>query len=297
MSANSNRASIPRRPYGPSGIELSVVGLGGVLLMDETQDEANRRVAEAFERGVNYFDVAPSYKDAEIRMGPALEPYRDRVFLACKTTERTAAGARAELERSLERLRTDHFDLYQLHSITDVEADVDVAMGKGGALEVVLEAQRAGKVRHIGFSAHSEAAALAALDRFDFDSALFPINFASWHAGGFGPQIMQRCIEKNVTRLALKSMALQRWPDEDPRREQFPKSWYEPVTDRRTAALALRWTLSQPVTAAIPPGVAETFGWALEIAAELRPLSAEEEGELMGMAERVSPVFPLGAGD
>lgn len=295
MTTDSHHATgeIPKRPYGDTGVELSVVALGGVLISNEEQDYTNRIVAEAFERGVTYFDVAPTYGDAEIKLGPALEPYRDRVFLACKTTQRTASGAREELGRSLDRLRTKHFDLYQLHSITDVAGDVDVAFGKGGAMEVLLEAQRAGVIRYIGFSAHSEVAALAALDRYEFTSALFPINFASWHSGGFGPAIMQRCIERSVARLALKAMALQRWPEDDPRRASFPKAWYEPVTDRRTAELALRWTLGQPITAAVPPGTEQMFRWALEIATDPRPLTSAEEAELYELAGQLSPVFPL----
>lgn len=293
MSNEQQSGTIPRRPYGDTGIELSVIGLGGVLLTNEEQDHANRLVAEAFDRGVNYFDVAPTYGDAEVRMGPALEPYRQHVFLACKTTERTAEGARTELDRSLDRLRTGHFDLYQLHSLTHVVEDVDVVFGKGGAMEIVLEAKRAGKIRYVGFSAHSEAAALAALDRYDFDSVLFPINFASWYAGNFGSAIMQKAQEKAAARLALKAMAKQQWPEDDPRREQFPKSWYEPVTDRRIAELALRWTLSQPITAAIPPGAEQMFRWAMEIATDPRPLNADEDAELRDLATGLTPTFPL----
>lgn len=295
MPTNANQpGGLPKRPYGDTGIELSVIGLGGVLIMDEPQETANRLVAEAFERGVNYFDVAPTYSDAEIVMGPALEPYRDRVFLACKTTERTAEGALAELNRSLERLRTDHFDLYQLHAIHDVEKDVEAAFAAGGAMEVLLEAKRDGRVRHLGFSAHSEAAALAALDRYDFDSVLFPVNFASWNTGEFGPVIMQKAREKGAARLALKAMAKQRWVDEeDPRRKQFPKTWYEPIDDERRAKLALRWTLSQPVTAAIPPGSEQMFRWALETAEDLRPLTSVEETELQELAGVAIPTFPL----
>lgn len=207
--ANSN-GSIPKRLFGETGIELSVIGLGGVLIMDEEQSHANRLVAEAFERGVNYFDVAPSYSNAELVMGPALEPYRDRVFLACKTTERTAEGARAELTRSLERLRTDHFDLYQLHALYDLEKDVNAVFASGGAMEVLLAAKRDGRIRRLGFSAHSEQAALAAFERYDFDSVLFPVNFASWNVGEFGAAIMETAKEKGAARLALKAMAKQR---------------------------------------------------------------------------------------
>ena len=221
----ANGARLARRPYGATGVELSILGLGGVVVSGVEQDHAKRLVAEAVERGVNYFDVAPTYGNAEEILGPALAPYRRDVFLACKTTERTRAGAQAELERSLARLRTKHLDLYQLHALTDVAEDVDVAFGKGGALETFIAARKAGQVRFLGFSAHSVAAALAALARFDFDSILFPVNFATYFAGNFGPQIMEKACAQGVARLALKALARQKWPEADAERPLHPKCW------------------------------------------------------------------------
>jgi len=115
-----NVPKLPRRAYGDTGERLSIIGFGGMVVNGVEQEHANRFVAEAIERGVNYFDVAPSYGDAEFRLGPALEPYRKNVLLACKTERLTKEGAAAELAESLQRLRTDHVDLYQLHAITDV---------------------------------------------------------------------------------------------------------------------------------------------------------------------------------
>src|SRR4029078_9558208 len=115
-------------------------------------------------------------------------------------------GAEREMKESLKALQTDHFDLYQLHAIKDVKKDVDVAFGQDGAMAAILDAKKAGIIRHIVFSAHSTEAALAALERFDFDSALFPINYASWNIGGFGPEIMKKAQSKGVTCLALKGM-------------------------------------------------------------------------------------------
>ena len=112
------RGKIERRALGKTGRKLSVIGFGGLLLKDSTPAQAAEWVREAFEAGVNYFDVAPTYGNSEERLGPALEPYRRDVFLACKTTQRKRAEAAAELDRSLSRLRTDYFDLYQLHGVT-----------------------------------------------------------------------------------------------------------------------------------------------------------------------------------
>lgn len=294
MSPDPSSASslrIPRREYGKTGEYLSIVGFGGIVVMNAEQDHANRVVAEAFERGVNYFDVAPSYGDAEVKLGPALEPYRRNVFLACKTGERSAEGARAQLQQSLEHLHTDFLDLYQLHGLIDLEKDVDVAFGKGGAMEVFTEAKRDGRVRFLGFSAHSVEAAIAALDRYDFDSVLFPINFATWSEGKFGPQILAKAKEKGAARLALKAMARRHWTEGDPRRDLFKKCWYEPLTDPEQAELAFRFTLSRSVTAALPPGEEALFRMALDFAGRFRPLSPKEEAELKKLASGTNVIF------
>src|SRR5580765_5704880 len=160
---------LERRTLGRTGEKLSIIGFGGIVVMDATSAQAAERVGHAIDRGVNYFDVAPSYGNAEDRLGPALEPYRKDVFLACKTTERDKAGAARELESSLRKMRTDHFDLYQLHAMTKLE-EFDTVFSAGGAMETFLEARKSGNVRFLGFSAHSVEAALALMDRFDFDT-------------------------------------------------------------------------------------------------------------------------------
>lgn len=290
-SCYGNAAQLPRRAYGDTGERLSIIGFGGIVVSGAEQDHANRIVAEAVEKGINYFDVAPSYGDAEIKLGPALEPYRKDVFLACKTEHRMREQTAAELKESLQRLRTDHLDLYQLHAISDVQKDVEAVFAKGGAMEVFLEAKKQGQVRYLGFSAHSEEATLAALERYDFDSILFPINFATFYQGNFGPRIMQAAKSRGVARLALKAMAKQKWPADDPARKQYPKCWYQPLTDRNEAKLALYFTLSQSITAAIPPGEEPLFRMALDLALDFRPVSQKEIDTLRKMAQPLDPVF------
>jgi aryl-alcohol dehydrogenase-like predicted oxidoreductase len=289
--ACANVPRLPQRAYGDTGERLSIIGFGGIVVDGVEQEHANRVVAEAIEKGVNYFDVAPTYGDAEIKLGPALEPYRKDVFLACKTTQRTKEGAAAELQESLKRLRTDHFDLYQLHAISDVQKDVETAFGKDGAMETFLEARKQGQVRYLGFSAHSEEAALAAMERYDFDSILFPINFATFYAGNFGPRVVAAAKAKGVARLALKAMAKQRWAQDDPTRRQYPKCWYQPLTERSEARLGLYFTLSQPITAAIPPGDESLFRQALDLAMGFRPVSQKEKDKLQQMARPLNPIF------
>ncbi len=286
-----NAPKLPRRAYGDTGERLSIIGFGGLVVSGVEQEQANRLVAEAVEKGVNYFDVAPTYGDAEVKLGPALEPYRKDVFLACKTTQRTKEGAASELAESLRRLRTDHLDLYQLHAISDVPKDVDAAFAPGGAMEVFFDAKKQGQVRYLGFSAHSEAAALAAMERYDFDSILFPINFAMYYKVDFGLRVIETAKAKGVARLALKAMAKQKWPEGDPLRPQYPKCWYQPLADRNEAKLGLYFTLSQSVTAAIPPGDESLFRLALELAMDFRPVSQKEKDSLRQMAQSLNPVF------
>jgi aryl-alcohol dehydrogenase-like predicted oxidoreductase len=280
--------SLERRALGKTGEKLSVVGLGGVVVMSVTPAEASRLVGLAIDAGVNYFDVAPTYGNAEDMLGPALEPYRKDVFLACKTQERTRDGALAELDRSLKKLRTDHFDLYQHHAVTK-RADVETILGPGGAMEAFEEARKAGKVRFLGFSAHSVEAAMALLDGYDFDTILFPFNYATWNAGDFGPQVMARARAKGMGILCLKAMAKGPWPEGADRR--YEKCWYEPLDVRQEADLALRFTLSHPVTAAIPPGEPRLFEMAVELARGFQPITPEEEVTLKTRAAAGSPLF------
>lgn len=275
-----------RRPYGDTGVQLSLVGFGGVVIAGVSQAEADRAVAEAIARGVNWFDVAPTYGDAEERLGPALEAHRGEVFLNCKTAERAREAADRELETSLRRLRTDHVDLYQLHGLTSQE-DIEAAFGPGGAVETLQAARQAGKARFLGFSAHSERAALEAMRRFDFDSILFPINFVCWHHG-FGPAVVEEARRRGVTCLAIKALARGPYP---PGAARIEKCWYQPFQNRDEAELALRWTLSQPVAAAIPPGNPSLFRLAVELAAAFQPLSIEEHDQLRQTAQDIQPVF------
>ncbi len=279
---------LPTRPYGPSREPLSIVGLGGIVVAQTEQAEADRIVAEAVEAGVNYFDVAPSYGDAQDRLGPALEPFRDGVFLACKSARRDGPGCREELEVSLRTLRTDHFDLYQLHGLATLE-DLEQSFAPGGAMEVLRDARERGLTRHLGFSAHSEEVALRAMERFAFDSVLFPLNCVCMERGAFGHGVLEAARQRGISVLALKAMAWRPWPEGAER--PFPKCWYEPTADETSAALAVRYTLDLGVTAIVPPGDAGLFSVALRAARAYRPLTAAERARLLTRLEGVPPIF------
>lgn len=143
------------RPFGRTGIQISPIIFGGIINMNETQKTADDYVDYAVDAGINYFDVAPSYGDAQSRLGPALKKHRSDLFLACKTMDRSAAGAKAELLESLAVLGTDHFDVYQMHALMTQE-DLDQAFAPGGAMETFVWAKKEGLIRNIGFSAHNE---------------------------------------------------------------------------------------------------------------------------------------------
>jgi predicted aldo/keto reductase-like oxidoreductase len=280
---------LEKRSLGKTGEMLSMIGFGGIVVMNATPEEASAAVRHAIDSGVNYFDVAPSYGDAEIKLGPALEPYRKDVFLACKTGMRTKAEARKELEQSLKNLRTDYFDLYQHHAVTTLE-EVDTLLGPGGSMETFVEARKEGKIRFIGFSAHSVEAAMALMDRFDFDSILFPFNYATWNAGNFGPQVMAKAKGKNMGILALKAMAKGPW-QEGADRTGYPKCWYEPLMSPEDITMGLRFTLSHPVTAAIPPGEEKLFRQALSVSGNLKPLKKSEIQAIKEKAMKGVPLF------
>ena len=288
LGREENPGRLEKRTLGRTAERLSILGFGGVVVMNATPEQAAARVREAIEAGVNYFDVAPSYGNAEQMLGPALESYRRDVFLACKTQMRDKSGALAELHQSLERLRTDHFDLYQHHAVTKLE-EVERIFGADGAMEAFLEARKVGKVRLLGFSAHSVDAALAMMARFDFDTILFPVNYATWHAGNFGPQVLARAQEKKMGILALKAMARGPWPQGATKR--YAKAWYEPLDAPDDASMGLRFTLSHPVTAAVGPGDEGLFKMALGLAREFQPLRPDEVDGIKRRGMAAEPLF------
>ena len=284
---------IARRTLGKTGEQLSIIGFGGIVVMNEETGAASNIVAEAVDRGVNYFDVAPSYGNAQERLGPALAPYRNKCFLACKTDGRMKDDSRADLEQSLRLLKTDHLDLYQFHALTKM-TDLDRVLGPGGAVETMEAAKKEGKIRYIGFSVHSAETALAAMDRYNFDTILFPVNWVLFTQANFGPQILKRAEEKKMGILALKGMAKTVWAADQKQNHPNPKCWYQPAAFPDEASLGLRWTLGHPITAAIPPGDERYFRLAMDVAQNYTPLAAHEEQALFSGGHGVEPIFHLG---
>ena len=281
---------LPKRILGKTGREVSIIAFGGIVVMNAEQKVADKVVADSVEAGVNYFDVAPSYGDAELKLAPALKPFRDKVFLACKTTCRDKAGAEKELALSLKRLQTDRLDLYQLHAIADVEKDVQAAFAKGGAMEAFLDARRKGIIKYIGFSAHSPAAAIAAMEKFNFDTIMYPVNFICQFNNDFSDEVIAKAKEQNMGIIAIKAIAKTAWqPGED--RTKYPKVWYKPIDEEDIAQQALSWTLAHGVSTTIPPCEESLYRLLLKLAPQCGKLSKEQLDALTQYAANYQPIF------
>ena len=273
-------------PLGKTGMNASGVVFGGIINTNETQADADRFVARAIEAGVNYFDVAPSYGDAEDRLGAALHPYRNEVFVACKTTNRGAEGARAELEQSLAKLHREHFDVYQLHALSKQE-DLDKAFGPGGAMETFVRAKEKGLVRNIGFSAHNEDVALRALTLYDFDTVLFPLNWALGICTGWGDRISEAAKRKGIGLIGMKSLVRRKWREGEER--VYPKSWCQPIWGNDALSLAaMKYAAHKGAATLVPPGNFEHFSFMLDHVdkAFREPLTDAEWVMLRGEAEQ-----------
>jgi predicted aldo/keto reductase-like oxidoreductase len=288
VSSNQGAPEVPRRLLGKTGEKLSIIGFGGIMLNDNPQEFANEFVAKAFDAGINYFDISPEYGNAQEKLGLAFRPYRNKCFLACKTQKRDAVEAEKQLNESLKAFDTDHFDLYQLHALSSTD-EVEKAFAPGGAMEVFTRAREQGKIRFLGFSAHNVEAALLAMKNFNFDTILFPINFNCWSNGDFGPQVYHAAKSKGMGILALKAMALTTLGEGE--KKLYKNVWYRPVQDDEIARLALRYTLSKDLTAAIPPGDAIFFWKAVEVARNFKPISPGENETLAKLATGLKPVF------
>ncbi len=273
-----------------NGVELSILGFGGMVLVGMEQNACDRIVAESVDAGLDYFDVAPAYGDgeAEVKIGSALAPFRDRVFLACKTLARDAAGAVRDLERSLERVRTDRFDLYQFHAVIK-QSEIDRIFAPRGAAEALIRAREQGQIRFLGFSAHSAEAALAMLERMTFDSILLPVNYVLFAKNAAWPRVIEKSRELGVARLGLKSMALRPWRSGE--EHSYPNCWYRPIDDPAHARQGLRFALSEDITSLIPPGDPRLFRLALGMVQELTPMTPAEREALMDEARGITPIL------
>ena len=240
---------IPRAPFGRTGHTSARTIFGAAALSRATEAAADAALDVILSHGIDHIDVAASYGDAELRIAPWLARLgRDRFFLATKTGERTYEGARDEIRRSLERLGTDRIDLIQLHNLV-AEGEWEIAFSRDGALRAAIEARDAGIVRFIGVTGHGVSAPrqhLRSLDRFPFDSVLFPYNVTQMSGVAYAADaeaLITTCEKRGVAMQTIKAITLGPWRGERP---ATPTTWYEPLTDQSDIDLAVRWVLARP---------------------------------------------------
>jgi aryl-alcohol dehydrogenase-like predicted oxidoreductase len=241
-------SQIATAPFGRTGHDSSRVIFGAAALGGMRQDRADELLPVLLQYGINHLDTAAAYGDSELRLAPWLRDHRDRFFLATKTGERTGDGARAQLERSLERLGVDSVDLIQLHNLVETD-EWEQAHGPGGAVEALARARDEGLVRFIGVTGHGTRIPgmhLRSLERFPFDSVLFPYSFVMMQGDAYRADVealLGVCAERNVAAQTIKGISRRRWPaDHEGRRY----SWYQPLPDADAIGRAVHWVLGNP---------------------------------------------------
>lgn len=270
---------------------MSTVAIFGTYAVSKaTQAEADAVMEGVISAGVNHIDVAPSYGEAEACLGPWLARERDRFFLGCKTQERSKDGAAAQMRESLERLQVDNFDLYQFHGVNSIER-VDQVTGPGGALEAVIEARDKGLTRFIGITGHVPATLSYALDRFEFDSVLFPYNFIQASEPGYQNAFLEligKCRTRDIGVMIIKSVAKGAWGEQPPTHN----TWYEPFLSPEEIQRCVNFVLSQDITGICTAGDPELLPLILEACEKYTRLETAEQESLVRSATGVyEPLF------
>jgi aryl-alcohol dehydrogenase-like predicted oxidoreductase len=283
---------IPRASFGRTGHLSTRTIFGAAAVWSVTQAEANATLDVLLQYGINHIDTAASYGEAELRLGPWMGRYRDQFFLATKTEDRTRQGARESLHRSLDRLRTDHVDLFQIHNLSEPN-EWDIALGPGGALEAFIEARDQGLTRFIGITGHGLSIAALhrrALERFDFDSVLLPYSYILMQNPQYATDVealLQVCAERNVAVQAIKSVVRSPWHD----RPHARNTWYEPIEDQPALDKAVHWVLGNPITFINTPGDIHVLPKALDAASRFEAGPSEDDMRAVMITQTMEPLF------
>ncbi len=279
------------RRFGRTGHDSSVLIYGAASLWTCDEQVAAESVSQALDAGINHFDTAASYGVAEQVMGPLVPAMRDRIYLASKSTKRTAEAAWADLERSLELLHTDHLDLWQAHEVCTM-AQLDEVFAPGGSIEAFQRAKDEGIVSHVGITGHTEQAPmvhLTGLQRFDFDAVLTPLNWVLWRDPQFRTDfeaLLAEVTSRDVGLRTIKAMARRPYQDD----EQRYTTWYKPFDEQTLITAAISWVLESfpQVTGIATAGETTLLGMAIE--AEANRMSAAEAAEVLAaVADYASP--------
>jgi predicted aldo/keto reductase-like oxidoreductase len=286
--------AVQQRRLGRTGHHSSVLIYGAAALAEVDQDSADASIQLALDAGINHFDVAASYGQAELRLGPWMGRIRDRIFLATKTGLRDRDAAWAQINQSLERLQTDHLDLIQVHAVGDAE-ELDLVTRPGGSLEAVVRAREGGLAAAIGITGHGHQAPathLEALRRFPFDTVLTPLNWvlgqdpayvADYHA------LVAEVQAQDVGLMIIKAASRRNWPE---RAEHAYTTWYEPFDDQERIDAAVAWVLAHPeVTGIATPGDVRLLPLVVEAERRLPDIGPAAAGEVLARAGDYSSPF------
>jgi aryl-alcohol dehydrogenase-like predicted oxidoreductase len=288
---------IARVPFGRTGHASSRVIFGGAALFSVTQDQADALLPTLLRHGVNHLDTAASYGDSELRLRPWLAERREEFFLATKTDERGGSGARRSLERSLERLGVEQVDLIQLHNLVE-EDEFEQAHAANGAVEALSRAREEGLVRFIGVTGHGlriPSMHLRSLERFPFDSVIFPYNYSLLSIDSYRHDVEELigvCTDRGVAIQTIKSIARRRWPTSGGLDER--RSWYEPLSDGPAISRAVDFVLGREPLFLISSSDYELLELVLSAAYEISVPQAEELERDMSVFD-VQPIFDGGA--
>ena len=279
-----------KRRFGRTGHDSTLAIYGTAALFEGTPEMAEKAMEYILDAGVNHIDIAPGYGKAEDLMGPWIEKMRDQFFLGCKTQLRTKSEAASELRRSLEKLKTDKFDLHQLHAVTSFE-ELDQVTGPDGALEAILEAKDEGLTEYVGITGHGNqvpAVFLEALRRYDFDSVLFPINFTQFANPEYRAktlELLDICQKKDVGVMVIKAVAARPWGD----REHKYNCWYEPFDTPDMIQKGVDFALSQAgVTGLCTTGDIDILPMFLDACGNYTTMDLDTQEKLIASVEKLN---------
>lgn len=284
-----------KRRLGRLEHQSSVLIYGAAALSDVSQDVADRSIQEALDGGINHFDVAAGYGDAELRLGPWMSEVRDQIFLATKTGHRDRESAWREIQASLQRLQTDRVDLLQLHAIGDL-GELDPATGPDGVLEAAIRALEEGLVGAIGITGHGHdapATHLEALRRYPFATVLTPLNPVLWRDESYRADyqaLVEEVRRQGVGLMTIKTVSRRNWPDGA---DHAYTTWYEPYDHQARITAAVSWVLSHDEVTGIPTaGDVGLLGMLLE-AERNRVSPAQAERQLASDGDYSSPFIAM----
>lgn len=287
-----------QRRLGRLGHQSSVIIYGAAALSEVDQEVADRSIQEALDGGINHLDVAASYGDAELRLGPWMPQIRDRVFLATKTGLRERDAAWEQINASLVRLQTDRVDLLQLHAVGDL-ADLDRVTSAGGALAAAVRAQEEGMVGAVGITGHgpqAPATHLEALRRFPFATVLTPVNAALYADDEYRADyeaLVEQVHRQDVALMTIKAVSRRNWPAVgagESAKEQRYATWYEPFDEQQRIRAAVSWVLARAeVTALASAGDVRLLGMILRAEADRMPV--DQALAVLGEVEDYSSPF------